>query len=94
MGGPMRVLIILALLLSACPAGKDARLSGPLLEPRRNVMLIAMIEGVTRVCGESQGYQLPAMTTAWTPTPAELEALNRGASVYVRILGRVGPDPE
>ena len=80
-------------------------------------MIIAKIEGATRICGESQGYEplplrdevidtihgdVPCMITAWTPTPAELAALNRGASVHVRILGRVpppmmvgvGPDPE
>jgi hypothetical protein len=80
-------------------------------------MIIASIENATRVCGEGQGYQpLPVrdetvqtkhgavavMVTAWTPTPAELAALNGGASVHVRILGitpppmlvGVGPVPE
>lgn len=37
------------------------------------------------------GTDTPAMVTAWTPTPAELAALNAGASVHVRILGRVPP---
>jgi hypothetical protein len=69
-------------------------------------MIIAMIEDHTRVCGESQGYQplpirdekvatehgtVPVMVTAWTPTPAELQALNNGASVHVRILGSMPP---
>ena len=48
------------------------------------------------------GPNTPAMTTAWIPTPAELEALNAGASIHVRILGQrhppimveVGPVPE
>jgi hypothetical protein len=31
------------------------------------------------------------MVTAWKPTPAELEALNAGASVHVRILGQIPP---
>jgi hypothetical protein len=42
------------------------------------------------------------MTTAWQPTQKELEALNRGASIHVRIVGAqhppinlfVGPEPE
>lgn len=37
------------------------------------------------------GPQTPAMVTAWKPTPAELEALNAGASIHVRILGKVPP---
>lgn len=32
-----------------------------------------------------------AMVTAWVPSPAELKALNEGASIYVRILGDVPP---
>lgn len=32
-----------------------------------------------------------AMVTAWQPTPEELEALNCGASVHVRILGTTPP---
>jgi hypothetical protein len=47
------------------------------------------------------GPDTPSMTTAWIPTPAELAALNAGAAVHVRILGRtpapmaveVGPVP-
>lgn len=72
-------------------------------------MMIAMIEGCTRVCGKSQGYLgLPvrdviindkvngitrAMETAWTPTPDELERLNKGANVILRILG-TSPPPQ
>ncbi len=81
-------------------------------------MEVAAIEGTTRIVGKSQGYlglpirdevinctvngPTPAMVTAWKPTPAELAALNAGASVHVRILGQmpppmmveVGPVPE
>jgi hypothetical protein len=38
------------------------------------------------------GEATPAMVTAWLPTPKELEALNAGAPVHVRILG-VGHPP-
>jgi len=71
-------------------------------------MLIAMIEGATRVIGKSQRYlglpikdvmvdctvngpNTPAMLTAWTPTPDELERLNAGAGVILRILGTRHP---
>lgn len=37
------------------------------------------------------GPNTPAMITAWLPSPAELTALNAGASVHVRILGSVPP---
>lgn len=37
------------------------------------------------------GPNTPAMVTAWFPTPAELEALNAGAPIHVRILGAVPP---
>jgi hypothetical protein len=66
-------------------------------------MEIARIKNATRVIGKSQGYLgLPirdeiineatnglshSMTTAWIPTPKELEKLNQGASVHVTILG-------
>lgn len=30
---------------------------------------------------------LPCMTSAWEPTPAELAALNAGGKVYLRIFG-------
>jgi hypothetical protein len=37
------------------------------------------------------GPQTPSMVTAWHPTPKELEALNAGAPVHVRILGTAHP---
>lgn len=37
------------------------------------------------------GPDTPAMVTAWFPDPAELEALNAGAPVHVRILGNTPP---
>lgn len=33
------------------------------------------------------GEETSAMVTAWFPTPKELEALNAGAPVHVRLLG-------
>lgn len=55
-----------------------------------------------RITCAVNGPDTPSMTTAWLPTPAELDALNRGASVHVTILGtapppmivRVGPVPD
>lgn len=37
------------------------------------------------------GAGTPSMVTAWIPTPKELEALNAGAPVHVRILGVAHP---
>lgn len=37
------------------------------------------------------GPGTPAMVSAWYPTPEELEALQRGAPVHVRILGVIPP---
>lgn len=37
------------------------------------------------------GEQTPAMVTAWHPTPKELEALNAGAPVHVRLIGTGHP---
>jgi hypothetical protein len=37
------------------------------------------------------GESTPCMVTAWLPTPKELESLNAGAPVHVRILGTVHP---
>ena len=66
-------------------------------------MLIGRIDGATRICGLSQGYEglplrdeqtpcgRPVMVTAWLPTPEELAALNAGASVHVSIMGDVPP---
>ena len=80
-------------------------------------MLIKSPEGATRVCGKRQGFhglpirdqreicsvqgEVNAMVTAWEPTPKELEALKRGASVHVVLTGvtplpmrvEVGPIP-
>lgn len=33
------------------------------------------------------GPRTPCMVTAWLPTPKELEAINKGAPVHVRLLG-------
>lgn len=37
------------------------------------------------------GESTPSMVTAWLPTPKELESLNAGAPVHVRILGTSHP---
>lgn len=37
------------------------------------------------------GPGTPSMVTAWEPTPEELERLQAGACVHVRILGNVPP---
>ncbi len=37
------------------------------------------------------GPGTPQMVSAWIPTPAELEALNKGAPVHVIILGSTPP---
>lgn len=81
-------------------------------------MIPARIPGATDAIGKSQGYfelpirqeivrdavqgDVPAVTTAWTPSPSELEAMQAGASIYVQILCpvvfpmsvTVGPIPE
>jgi hypothetical protein len=65
-------------------------------------MIVAMIEGATRIVGKQQGFiglpirdelcdeknlgKVHTMLTAWTPTPAELEALNAGANVHIRLF--------
>ncbi|MCO6386362.1 hypothetical protein [Aliihoeflea sp. 40Bstr573] len=59
--------------------------------PLRDEMIVCSVNG--------EGT--PAMVTAWQPTPDELERLNAGASVHLRILGvahppvmvEVGPTP-
>lgn len=66
-------------------------------------MLIARIEGATRVCGQSQGYLgLPVrdeiidgvniMHTAWEPTPDEIERIKNGAKIIVSVIGN-NPQP-
>ena len=37
------------------------------------------------------GAGTPSMVTAWLPTPKELEALNAGAAVHVRLIGSAHP---
>lgn len=67
-------------------------------------MLIQRIAGATRVLGQSQGYlglpvrdeilqpgDIPCMVTAWEPSPEELERLNSGAPVYLRVMGVAHP---
>jgi hypothetical protein len=70
-------------------------------------MQIGRVDGCTRVCGKAQGFLgLPLrdetldvegvglvnqMVTAWFPTPDELEALNAGAPVHVKIWGNSPP---
>ncbi len=47
------------------------------------------------------GNNIPCMTTAWEPTPEELQRLNNGAKVTLKIIGvnhppvliEVGPCP-
>jgi hypothetical protein len=34
---------------------------------------------------------MPIMTSAWEPTPAELEALRAGAKVLLRVVGTAHP---
>ena len=70
-------------------------------------MIIRMISGCTRVCGKAQGFlglpirdalvndrvlgQVPAMQSAWEPTPDELDMLVAGGSVVITILGQTPP---
>ncbi len=37
------------------------------------------------------GEGTPSMVTAWHPTPKELDALNAGAPVHVRLVGTGHP---
>ncbi|WP_157014863.1 hypothetical protein [Mesorhizobium xinjiangense] len=37
------------------------------------------------------GTGTPAMETAWLPTPAEIEAINNGAPIILRIIGTGHP---
>lgn len=66
-------------------------------------MQAGMIDGATRVLGKSQGYiglpvrddrmesGTPIMTTSWTPTPKEIEAINAGAPIHVTLIGDQHP---
>lgn len=40
---------------------------------------------------EVGGEGTPAMITAWLPTPDELERLNAGAPIHLRLLGQAHP---
>lgn len=69
--------------------------------------MIKRIRGTTRELGKAQGYKgLPirdeptndpviglcnAMHSAWELTPRELEDLNNGGTIVLRILGTVHP---
>lgn len=37
------------------------------------------------------GEGTPAMETAWLPTPAEIDRINSGAPVILRVLGTAHP---
>jgi hypothetical protein len=45
------------------------------------------------VVDETTGRETPALTTAFQPTPAELAALNAGASVVIRLINVVQHPP-
>lgn len=49
--------------------------------PVRDEVLVCSVNGVGT----------PAMTTAWIPTPAEIDAINQGAAIHIRILGIAHP---
>lgn len=68
-------------------------------------MIIARIEGATRVLGQSQGYRglpildttlnddasQPVMVSAWEPTPDEIEKIVAGAKIRLWVLGIAHP---
>lgn len=70
-------------------------------------MIIARIEGATRVCGRDQGYsglpirdvivdiegvgEMPFMLSAWEPTPQEQAKIAAGAKLIVWIAGSTPP---
>lgn len=69
-------------------------------------MIVARIEGFTRVLGKSQGYiglpikdtilgvdggEFPVMISAWEPTPEDLRALNEGGKIYLAVFGTSHP---
>lgn len=70
-------------------------------------MIIARIEGATRVCGKEQGYTgLPIrdeiveiegvgavnfMVSAWEPTPEDITRILAGGKVHVWIAGKTPP---
>lgn len=46
--------------------------------------------GFLRIRDEMNG-DVPAMVSAWEPTPAELAALNAGEKVYLSVIGAGHP---
>ena len=65
-------------------------------------MLTAIIPNSTARIGKSQGYKglavrredfggVSGMTSAWEPTPSEIELLRNGAKVHVSVLGGQPP---
>lgn len=46
--------------------------------------------GVLPIRDEMSGA-MPAMVSAWEPTPAELAVLNAGGKVYLRVVGQAHP---
>lgn len=66
-------------------------------------MIAIRIAGATRRIGKAQGYKglsvldrvtetgQPVMTTAWEPTPAEIDRIAAGAPIYLHILGTGHP---
>ena len=53
-------------------------------------MIINAIEGATRRIGKSQDFG-PQMVSSWQPTPAEADAIARGAPIYLTVLGAGHP---
>lgn len=60
------------------------------------------ITGTTRTLGKSQGYlglnirddmdgDTPYMVSSWTPTPVELNILNHGGTIHLKVMGNVHP---
>ena len=49
--------------------------------PLRDVLINSTVDGP----------QTPAMETAWLPTPDEIERINAGAPVILRIIGAAHP---
>lgn len=41
------------------------------------------------IIDKATGQETPAMHTAWTPTPDELDRLNKGANIIVSCLGTI-----
>lgn len=65
-------------------------------------MMVAVIEGCDQIIGKEQGFKglpvrmgefdgHPGMTTAWEPSPAELQLLLAGAKIHITLLGTAHP---